>query len=210
MLYKMTYEGVLECTLEVFDREKKLGYTMVAWPARMRYEARRNCYMARYLSGSTIMTEMISVQEEHRLRFCPISMTKRLQSKAMQLCFMSENAIREAQRFNFYPYRVLEGFCGLEVGQDVELQWKMQENSPFGWWHAHLEALRKDPDGKQATAILTFKHFAPNSRWHRMEVRFGGSEMQTGLLGGFTGGLRPVSAEDAAQWKRFFPKELLV
>lgn len=61
-----------------------------------------------------------------------------------------------------YPYRVLEGFSELRIGQGVELQWKMQFGSPFGWWFGHLEELHIDPDRKTALATVTFR--PPGSR----------------------------------------------
>ena len=49
-----------------------------------------------------------------------------------------------------YPYRVLEGLEGLEVGRNVELQWKMQEGSPFGWW---------SPGGNETASMHFFLFF---------------------------------------------------
>lgn len=108
-----------------------------------------------------------------------------------------------------YPYRVLEGFDGLVVGRGVELQWKMQLGSPFGWWYGRLEALRVDEDHRLATALITFPHFPSNARWHRVEVRFGDAEMRLCPFGGYSGGLRGVSEEDERRWEVFLPKEPL-
>merc|ERR1719188_2256002 len=78
-LYRDTLAGRCECTLEVFDREKKLGFAMAAMCARVHYEAVLGCYVVRYLSASEVAPEKIPMCEGHRLRFCPPSARDRLQ-----------------------------------------------------------------------------------------------------------------------------------
>lgn len=53
-LYRETLFGRLECTLEVFDREKKLGFAMAAMAARVQFEMATGGYVARYLSASEV------------------------------------------------------------------------------------------------------------------------------------------------------------
>mmetsp|Transcript_24196 Transcript_24196/g.38672 ORF Transcript_24196/g.38672 Transcript_24196/m.38672 type:complete len:410 (+) Transcript_24196:56-1285(+) len=105
-----------------------------------------------------------------------------------------------------YPYKVLEGFEGLVVGQHVELQWKMQKLSPFGWWFGKLESLHLEENGKTATAVLTFAHFPEHSGWHRLSVRFGDRKVRPCNFGGFSGGLRAVSNAEKDRWMRFLPQ----
>jgi len=212
--YRKTWEGVLECTLEVFDREKKLGFTMAAMPAKVRYcrgTGHHARYHARYLSASKGVQEIIPVKEEHRLRFCPESARHQLCPHTSQLQYTPAGSTQTAGTASAaeYPYRVLEGISGLEEGQDVEVQWKMQKESPFGWWFGHLESLHNEPNGLRASATITFRHFPETSRWYRMNIRIGGPEEHQNELGGYTGGLRPVSNEEAGRWKVFFPKELI-
>lgn len=217
-LYHDTMSGRCEVTLEVFDREKKLGFAMAAMAARIQYEARLDSYIARYLSASEILPETILATEEHRLRFCPESARNRLRpgyplaSSTIGDARVESNTehAKAAACSPSYPYRVLEGFQDLEVGKGVELQWKMQYGSPFGWWFGHLEALHRDPDGKRATATITFRHFPSTSRWYRLEVRFGDSEMHPCSFGGYTGGIRASTEAESKHWMRFFPKELVV
>merc|ERR1719491_2621983 len=71
-LYLATLRGEHECVLEVFDREKRNGFAMSAWPARIRFEATKNCYVAQYISAGTTRSERILCSEIHRLRLCPI------------------------------------------------------------------------------------------------------------------------------------------
>jgi hypothetical protein len=102
----------------------------------------------------------------------------------------------------------LEGFEGLEIGRGVELQWKMQELSPFGWWFGQLESLQREPNAKTAIATITFAHFPENSRWYRLRLRFGDSKVRACSFGGFSGGIRPVSNAEKEQWMIFFPKSV--
>ena len=36
----------------------------------------------------------------------------------------------------------------MKAGQGVELQWKMQQGSPFGWWFGIVESLERDKAGR--------------------------------------------------------------
>lgn len=216
-LYAETLSGSLECTLEVFEREKKLGFAMAAMPARVQYDARFCAYVARYLSASQVPPEKIPSCQEHRLRFCPEAVRARL----MRDCppengdAKAESSPQKAPEDPYssdvrcYPYRVLQGLEGLEVGRNVELQWKMQEGSPFGWWYGRLDALALSADGL-AQATITFNHFPASSRWYRLTVVIGDSRVRDCTFGGYTGGIRPVSEEENRQCMMFFPKEPVV
>lgn len=213
-LYRDTLAGRCECTLEVFDREKKLGFAMAAMAARTQYEASLDAYVVRYLSASEVLPEKIPAAEGHRLRFCPPSCRDRLQpgfpTAAAQSDARVENALPESTPKGAYPYRVLEGIEDLKVGQGVELQWKMQYGSPFGWWFGTVEAIRTNSDAKTATITIAFKHFPTTSRWYRLEVQFGDAEMRPCTFGGYTGGIRAASESEVCKWMRFFPKEPVV
>eukprot|EP00928_Gymnodinium_smaydae_P086983 TRINITY_DN71352_c0_g1_i1.p1 TRINITY_DN71352_c0_g1~~TRINITY_DN71352_c0_g1_i1.p1 ORF type:complete len:378 (+),score=58.16 TRINITY_DN71352_c0_g1_i1:141-1274(+) len=193
--------GKVEVALEVFDREKKLGFAMAAMPAIVRFEATSKCYVAKYISASEVAPERIPLAEGYRLRFCPRSARPSLEPARSASVYEMGNAL--------YPYKVLQGFDGLYVGGDVELQWKMQTGSPFGWWCGRLEDLRLDPGGRTALASITFRHFPTESRWYRLEVRFGDDTLRVCQFGGYTGGIRGVSAEESIHWKRFLPKDLV-
>jgi len=237
--YRCTLSGKREYLLEVFDRERKLGFAMAAMAAKITYDNDMNCFVARYLSASEVLPESIPALEGHRLRFCPPSARAQLQPgtsdshpasrwraspaalpfgharsgsnsllAAVPISFQAAGP--EQGRSSCYPYRVLEGHCDLVVGQGVELQWKMQFGSPFGWWYGHLEQLHRDPDGKLASATITFRHFPSTSRWYRLEVRFGDSDMRPCSFGGFTGGVRAATPGEHERWMRFLPRRPVV
>lgn len=107
----------------------------------------------------------------------------------------------------FYPYAIMNGTDGLVPGQGVELQWKMQLGSPFGWWYGMLEALKVDVVTGVAKAVVTFPHFPPHSRWYRLVVEFGDDQLRQCDMGGYSGGLRPVSPTEKDHWMHFLPSE---
>lgn len=184
---------------------------MAAMVADVQYQAATDSYLARYLSASEVVPETLPAEEEHRLRHCPASAHGRLQPRCLQLvCPAAWSLKKESRSREGYPHKVLEGFTDLVVGKGVELQWKMQHGSPFGWWYGHLEQLEVEEDGQTAVATITFQHFPTGSRWYRLDVRFGDSEMRTCVFGGFTGGLRGVSDAEAEHWMKFFPKDPVV
>jgi len=200
--YRETVSGKREYVLEVFDREKKLGFAMAAMVAEVTYDKDEDGFVASYLSASEVLPETIPADEGHRLRFCPASCRAQLRPQVS----VEPDPTHQGRPW-CYMYRVLRGHQELSVGQGVELQWKMQLGSPFGWWYGHLEQLRRDPSGKLATATITFPHFLSTSRWYRLEVRFGDAEMRPCSFGGYTGGLRVASAAEREHWMRYFPKE---
>jgi len=192
-LYQGTLLGCCRCILEVFHREKRRGFAMSALPAHVRYCAGLGAYVAEYLSASPASPEVIPAAEAARLRFCPAPARSRLLPRP--------SPAGEPP----YPYRVLEGTEGLVPGRGVELQWKMQRHSPFGWWFGWLEELRQDEGG--ATATITFSHFPVCSPWHRLTLRLGGSEPRPCLVAGFSGGIRPTSQAEQERWMSLLPTE---
>lgn len=260
-LYEDMMHSRCSCHLEVFEREKKMGFAMAAMPATVRYEGDTDTYVAKYISASEVDAEIIPCTENHRLRFCPSSDRRQLQpffshveegrSKdrinqhpsswlqsllrllgrhvacrsertsdddlplrvndvAHVICAARQSA--SAFQVNLevdraaYPYKVLEGFEGLVVGEYVELQWKMQELSPFGWWCGRLDSLQRHRNSKTAIGTITFTHFPQNSSWYRLKVRFGDAKVRHCSFGGFSGGLRPVSDAEKGRWMTLLPQ----
>jgi hypothetical protein len=220
-LYKDTFEGKIEFIVEVFDRQKKAGFAMSAMPARIHYDRAAQGFVAWYMSASQVPPELIPEYQQHRIRACP---TPTLE----QLCY-SSNLVTEVpferrwgarctdrsrwvgkspdvpeEEQASYPYSVFGTTKGFKVGQPVELQWKMQGRSPFGWWFGLLESLSQEDD-TLAIATIIFPHFSPTSQWYRLTVRIGDGEIRDCALGGKSGGLRPVAAEERVQWMKHFP-----
>jgi hypothetical protein len=208
-LYDVMLAGGCQCTLEVFDREKKQGFAMAAMPAQVQYDPCLDAFIATYISASEVVPEIIPVSEEHRLRFCPPSARAQLQPGRCLHTDHQDDADSVCKRADAYPFKVLQGLDALEVGQPVELQWKMQAASPFGWWFGQLEDLSLIKDTSEAMVTISFHHFPTTSRWHRLQVRIGGSQIQPCNFGGFTGGLRRVSDAERKHWMRFFPNKAL-
>eukprot|EP00913_Durusdinium_trenchii_P028145 g26389.t1 len=104
-----------------------------------------------------------------------------------------------------YAYRVLKDFDGVALGQGVELQWKMQMGSPFGWWYGRVERIERGGSG--AAVTLIFPHFPTNSRWYRLRVVVGDGIIRRCGIGGYHGGIRAVTPEEEKVWMQFRPKE---
>lgn len=205
--YKHTKAGSVDCVLEIFDREKKRGFAMSAMPARVSVDVERNGFIARYISASVVPPEFIPACEEHRLRYCPSSVRRRLRP---DLPTPAEPQNPEVSVSENYPHRLLTDLDEFEIGQPVELQWKMQYGSPFAWWYGHLEAIRYDQGSSTATATITFPHFPSECRWYRLRVTFGDGQMRACEFGGYTGGLRATNEAENKQWMFFFPQEPVV
>jgi hypothetical protein len=203
--YQETLFGKTKVTLEVYHRELKRGFVMSVMPANVRFEASLNAYVAEYISASEVRPEAIPGTDSHRLRFCPPGTRDRL-----EVGLVAQSQVPDEDDTALcYPYRVLQDHDGLVPGQSVELQWKMQQASPFGWWYGTLESIAYEDNGPHATATITFGHFPSDSRWYRMQVRCGDSEVRTNDYGGFTGGIRACSAAEARHWNRHFPPTIL-
>lgn len=227
--YKDTLLGHREFMLEVFDRQKKEGFAMSAMPARVHFDNSEGGHVAWYISASEVPPELIPIEEAHRLRFCPASVRDPLWRSSLdapaavselpferllyafkeraRCCVRRRSPSQDLSKPDStgYPYSVLEGVDGLKVGGAVELQWKMQEQSPFGWWYGQLEELQREKDGKLATATVVFPHFHTTSQWYRLAVKFGDGKVRDCMLGGKSGGLRPVREPEKMQWLRHFP-----
>jgi len=242
-LYQDTMRGKVTCSLEIYHREKKLGFTMSCMPGLVHYEQQVDSYLIKYVSASDVPLEVIPAREEHRLRFLQSSARCLLQPeteepppprttpKSGRHVSTTIAAARKSLRWNSvttpaealtpgqatssssvspanssYSYRPITGIDeGLQIGCGLELQWKMQSGSPFGWWYGELEALERQPGASVAKATIIFKHFPPHSRWYRMQVVFGDGKIRDNSFGGKTGGIRSTSLDLQQQWCGFLP-----
>merc|ERR1719443_2248402 len=186
--FRLTQGGSQTCLLEVFHREKKHGFMLSVMPALCRWDG--GGYLAKYLSASEVPPERIPASEEFRLRFCPAAVREQLEPARLDIRQLRG---RGGPLPDAYPYRVLED-AGAEAevplrpGCAVELQWKMQPGSPFGWWFGVLEDCER-LEGR-TRARLTFRHFPVHSRWYSLTVEVGGTEPRACDIGGYNGGLR--------------------
>lgn len=198
--YSHTLNGACMFLLEVFDREKKMGFAMSCMPAKVAWDENKKSYIAHYQSASQTLPEHIPTQEVRRLRFCPASAQARL---------MPELVPPEAS--DIYSHRPLRGGNeSLKVGQGCELQWKMQMGSPFGWWYGTVESVEPHSNGVTATLTMLFEHFPATSRWYRLRVDVGDGAVRRCAIGGHHAGVRAVTESERKHWMEFFPKEPLV
>lgn len=212
-LYRRTLAGHHVLVLEVFNRMRSRGFVMSAMPAWVSYVAQSDGFLVTYMSASLVPSELIPASEGARLRFCPadarhlmLAPTSGLEGARAAQSPRMRRSCPAMRATDSYAFEVLQGYDHLVVGQGVELQWKMQSGSPFGWWFAILESLRADSSGGDcATAVLTFPQFPCGSQCHRLEVRFGDNNIRNCQFGGFTGGLRCTSSYEQEHWQQFMP-----
>lgn len=208
-LFAEMFAGQIECTLEVYHRQKRPGFIMSAMPAKVTWDSSDSTYVARYISTNNVPIERIPRTEGCRLRFCPLSARAALQPAKLPPVQPWNGARRQAFPYNHYPYKVLPGLEGLHPGEGVELQWKMQYDGPFGWWYGILESLVLMQDGQHAStalASIAFPQFSPTSKWYRAEVIIGDSKVRSCSFGGFNGGVRPTTQVERCIWYHFFPQ----
>mmetsp|Transcript_18929 Transcript_18929/g.35481 ORF Transcript_18929/g.35481 Transcript_18929/m.35481 type:complete len:452 (+) Transcript_18929:39-1394(+) len=198
-MYRHTCAGKSEALLEVYDREKKLGFAMSCMLAKVTWDANTNCYITSYVSASQVLPERIPYHEGYRLRFCRPSAREQLKPELVP-----------PQAPDLYGYRVMEDVPELKAGQGIELQWKMQQGSPFGWWFGTVESVARDTMSKKALVTMTFDHFPATSRWRRLQVTVGDGMSRPCAIGGWHGGVRAVTAAEKSEWAKFFPKEPVI
>jgi len=200
--YRMTVTGEMSFLLEVHEREKMPGFAMAAMSAWTSFApaspSRSEGFVVEYVSASAVKPEFIPLEEQHRIRCCPHSVCEQLEPGV-------DVDPTEPISDMSYPNRVLEGFGGLRVGKGVELQWKMQLGSPFGWWFGRLEALELNAGSSSAVATIVFEQIPKVTRWHRLKVQFGDGVMRHCAFGGYSGGIRGVTAEEEGIWAHFRP-----
>jgi len=198
-MYRHTLAGKCEVLLEIFDREKKLGFAMSCMMARVTWEASSSSYLVQYVSASQVFPERIPAREAKRLRFCPPSARAQLKPE-----------LQPPQVSEFYAYRILEGVPELAIGQGIELQWKMQLGSPFGWWYGKVESIERHTQNGTASVTMTFPHFPQSSRWYRLRVTVGDGDMHSCSIGGYHGGVRAATEAESKVWMQFFPKDPVI
>lgn len=195
--YCDTYSGLFECVLEVYEREKKKGFVMSCMSAKVVYHNRSQSFTANYVSASYVNPENVPLSESRRLRFCPFSARAQLRPQLLP------------EGKTVYSHRVFLGTEGLKVGAGVELQWKMQKGSPFGWWFGTAESVEPLNDDS-ARVTMIFKHFPAASRWYRVTVTVGDGMTRDCPIGGYHGGMRVCSEAEQRDWMQFFPKEPVI
>lgn len=88
---------------------------------------------------------------------------------------------------------------GLQVGEEVEVQWKGRKSHPFGWWFGCVQAICPD------SITLAFKQYPPASVWRtvRAPLHPGKETLVNGDCSfGFVGGVRRLSEEEKEEWRR--------
>eukprot|EP00955_Chlamydomonas_euryale_P039642 351479-Chlamydomonas_euryale.AAC.17 len=86
------------------------------------------------------------------------------------------------------------------VGQQVEVQWRLELGHPFGWWLGTVQSLLWD------RAVITFPQYPATSPWRHVEVPLvdgckDGAVSERELGYSLLGGLRALNAREVEQWR---------
>lgn len=101
---------------------------------------------------------------------------------------------------NCTPYQVYPtDFASLNVGQEVEVQWKGMRGHPYGWWLGSVKSVC--PQSVQ----LIFSQYPASSPWHLIKVPIRYKGRQPVIVNGdpsygYIGGIRQLSSEELQQW----------
>ncbi|GAB4823107.1 hypothetical protein N2152v2_010153 [Parachlorella kessleri] len=89
-------------------------------------------------------------------------------------------------------------------GDHVEVQWKGRKGHPFGWWFGRVHAVQG------GTVTLEFVQYPRSSAWRWVDAPLlpGGETVVNGdPTFGYIGGLRRLSAGEAADWWQHCPPQ---
>ncbi|CAK9078009.1 unnamed protein product [Durusdinium trenchii] len=229
-MYRHTLAGQFEALLEVYDREKKLGFAMSCMLAKVTWDAQINCYIASYVSASQAKTmgslfmscqvvpERIPYHEGYRLRFCPPSARELLKP---ELVPPQASELPPGTGPTQRTRRVAQGWCmnlGSRSGEGMTkyayrasrlvetlLWFTLLERVRGGW-----QALERDAGGSRARVTMIFDHFPSTSRWRRLQIVVGDGVVRQCAIGGWHGGVRAVTEAEKREWAKFFPKEPVI
>lgn len=176
---------------QVYNRENgHVGFMLSCYDAEVRYESSTNTFIARYLAnGRQTIEDNI---DWNRLRAPAVDIPA-------------------------HVLHVSDCLDDLRPGDHIEVQWRRNEDFPYGWWYGvvgHLESCNGQDSHCQChqsdIVTLEFKQYTHGSRWrqtlinrkdHR-EVGNGGD--------GFYGGVRKLCNEkEISMWKCLWPSTTL-
>ncbi|KAL6055944.1 F-box domain-containing protein [Balamuthia mandrillaris] len=85
-----------------------------------------------------------------------------------------------------------------QIGDEVEIQWRMKPISPFGWWRGFVKSIDSE------SILVDFPQFTESNVWRTVTVARDGTERPNGQTRGFIGGIRKVTPHESLLWKQLF------
>lgn len=176
---------------QVYNRENgQVGFMLSCYDAELSYDSSTDTFIARYSApGRRTIEDNI---EWNRIRAPAVDTPA-------------------------HVLHVSDCLHDLKPGDHIEVQWRRNEDFPYGWWYGvvgHLESCTGLESNCQChlndTLVLEFKQYTPSSRWRQTIVnRRDHREVGNGA-DGFYGGIRKLCNEnEISMWKSLWPTRTL-
>ncbi|KAK9290561.1 hypothetical protein L1049_008731 [Liquidambar formosana] len=167
-----------------------VGFMLSCYDAKLSYDSRTDTFQARYSPHRGQTTED-GIQWD-RLRAPPVDTPP-------------------------HVLHVSDCLNDLKPGDHIEIQWRRNNEFPYGWWYGvvgHLESC----DGNEncchchnsETVILEFNQYTAGSRWRRTLINRKDHREEGNEVDGFYGGIRKLhNEEEISMWKRLWPTQVV-
>jgi hypothetical protein len=182
--YKNVLEGKQKCILQIFKREKNHGFMRSYYDGVTSYIKEKGEYKIEYFPHLNTLSpakgEIISEDQFDRMKVVPL----------------------ELRHHNpFCVYRREGPLEPLAAGDEVEVQWRNNEDGAFGWWHGIVQSISEDK-----IVELVFKHYPTTSPWHLLRLPYGLQKPIPCKPSGWLGAIRKINAAEKEVMKSHFKK----
>ncbi|KAI4304765.1 hypothetical protein MLD38_040236 [Melastoma candidum] len=177
---------------QVYNRENgHAGFMLSCYDAQLCYDSKTDTFQARYppLGRSEAATE--SGIPWDRVRAPPV---------------------------NTPPHDLHVSDClqDLRPGDNIEIQWKLNQEFPYGWWYGvigHQESCDQNSSfcrcPESDAVVLEFNQFPQGSEWWGMTLDRRNHREAGNNTYGFYGGIRKLQNEkEISTWKQHWPSEV--
>ncbi|KAK7336448.1 hypothetical protein VNO77_16990 [Canavalia gladiata] len=194
-LYLALESGKFWFPAQVYNRENgNAGFVLSCYDAQLCYDSRTDTFLARYSPHGRWTTEE-NIQWD-RLRVPPIDSSP-------------------------HALHISDCLDDLTPGDHIEIQWRRNQEFPYGWWYGvigHLEHCQGQGQGQgnhcychnSDMVILEFTQYTTGSRWRQAMINRKDHREQGNEIDGFYGGIRKLhSEEEITRWKNIWPTKIV-
>ncbi|KAL3718547.1 hypothetical protein ACJRO7_003643 [Eucalyptus globulus] len=178
---------------QVYNRENgHVGFMLSCYDAELSYDSQTDTFQARYPPHGRRAGAIESNVTWDRLRAQPVDAPP-------------------------HDLHISDCLNDLQPGDHIEIQWRRNEEFPYGWWYGvvgHLESCDGNANycrcHNSDTVMLEFRQYAPGSRWRHTAINRRNHREEGNEADGFYGGIRKLKTErEISMWKSLWPTEVL-
>eukprot|EP00249_Psilotum_nudum_P016356 c25781_g1_i1 orf=400-1485(+) len=178
---------------QVYNREHgNVGFMLSCYDAELSYDHRTNTFRARYPPHNSRTTVIEEGVEWERVRAPPVDTPA-------------------------HDLHLTDCLDELQPGDHVEVQWRRNEEFPYGWWYGvvgHADMCDRDSHHCHChlddTVWLEFNQYTLGSRWRRAAVNRKTHHVEGNESDGFYGGIWKLRTKDEiSAWRQLWPREAL-